>query len=417
MHMPPHAAQASILEADPRTWASLLWQRLAPERWPIPLTALPPGAALVGGAIRDGLIGRLRPQPDLDLVVPENAVELTAQLAQQHGGACVVLDAQRDMARLVLRGWTLDLARQDGADLEADLWRRDFRLNAIALVVDPQPQLLDPTGGLDDLRAGRLSAIGEDNLIDDPLRLLRGLRLLAELSFNLDTATMAMLRRQRALLPRAAPERIQAELLRLVAGPQADQALEVLDNLHLLRPWQELEGPPPAALPVRGAGLEQAAAALNSDERNQALPLLRLTACLGDRGLQSLRFSKKQCQRCARLRHWLTHLEQAADDTLPELERLQLHLELEDDLPALILQLPAEGRDHWLMRWRDGSDPLFHPRAPLDGRTLQRELELPQGPLLGRLLHHLKRERAFGRIRDRDDSLAASRTWLKLQCD
>jgi hypothetical protein len=94
-----------------------------------------------------------------------------------------------------------------------------------------------------------------------------------------------------------------------------------------------------------------------------------------------------------------------------------LHLELENDLPALILQLPAERRDHWLKRWRDGGDPLFHPRAALDGRTLQRELELPQGPLLGRLLHHLKRERAFGRIHDREDSLAASRTWLKLQCD
>jgi tRNA nucleotidyltransferase (CCA-adding enzyme) len=420
MHMPRHAAEPSILEAKPQEWTSLLWQRLAPERWPIPIDALPPGTALVGGAIRDGLLGRLRRRPDLDLVVPENAVKLTAQLAHRHGGACVVLDAQRDMARLVLSGWTLDLARRDGANLETDLWRRDFRLNAIALQLTPSPRLLDPTGGINDLRAGQLTAICEENLIDDPLRLLRGLRLISELHLKIEADTMMMLKRQRHLLPRAAPERIQAELQRLVEGPDADLALDTLQALQLLQPWQHDEDPASEQwadpLCVRGSALESVAAALSPQERQQALSLLRLTGCLGDRGLRELRFSKRLCQRCARLRHWLGRQDETGLERLAEPERLQLHQELEDDLPALILQLPEPQRTDWLERWRDSNDPLFHPHPPVDGRTLQRELDLSAGPRLGQLLDHLCRERAFGRIHNRDESLAAGRQWLMTQC-
>jgi tRNA nucleotidyltransferase (CCA-adding enzyme) len=67
MHMPPRPPEVPILGADA---ATRLWRVLAPERWPLPLEALPPGTALVGGAVRDGLLGRIGPRPDLDLVVP-----------------------------------------------------------------------------------------------------------------------------------------------------------------------------------------------------------------------------------------------------------------------------------------------------------------------------------------------------------
>ena len=154
--------------------------RLAPAQWPLPLAQLPKGTALVGGAVRDGLLDRLQDQPDLDLVVPTDAIALTRSLAQDLRGTCVVLDAERSIARLVLGGWTVDIARQDGADIEDDLWRRDFRLNAIAVSLQPWGQLWDPTGGLRDIQKGSLRAVSESNLTDDPLRLLRGLRLVAE---------------------------------------------------------------------------------------------------------------------------------------------------------------------------------------------------------------------------------------------
>lgn len=127
--------------------------------------------------MRDALLGRLAPRPDLDLVVPGNAVELARSLASRWGGAVVVLDQERSMARLVLNGWTIDLARCMGKDLRHDLLRRDYSANAIALPLQPAEsagELLDPSGGLADLGAGRLRAISEANLLEDPLRLLRG---------------------------------------------------------------------------------------------------------------------------------------------------------------------------------------------------------------------------------------------------
>ena len=150
---------------------------------------LPAGTALVGGAIRDALLDRLPERPDLDLVVPRDALALTRSLSRELGGSCVVLDEKRDIARLVLRGWTIDIARQEGTTLEDDLLRRDYRVNAIALPLEGDHDLVDPTGGIQDLEEGRLTAVSEGNLRDDPLRLLRGLRLMAEISLVLDPTT------------------------------------------------------------------------------------------------------------------------------------------------------------------------------------------------------------------------------------
>ena len=178
-----------------------LRERLAPAQWPLPLARLPEGTALVGGAVRDGLLDRLQEQPDLDLVVPSDAIALTKALAQELHGTCVVLDAERSIARLVLGGWTVDIARQDGDRIEDDLWRRDYRLNAIAVSLQPWGKLWDPTGGLSDLQQGCLTAVSEANLIDDPLRLLRGLRLMAEIPLTISSQTMAWIERHAARLP------------------------------------------------------------------------------------------------------------------------------------------------------------------------------------------------------------------------
>ena len=81
---------------------------------PVKPEMFPTGTALVGGAVRDALLDRLGTCPDLDLVLPANVLKLTRRLAAELGGTCVVLDEERDMARLVLKGWTIDLARQLG---------------------------------------------------------------------------------------------------------------------------------------------------------------------------------------------------------------------------------------------------------------------------------------------------------------
>jgi tRNA nucleotidyltransferase (CCA-adding enzyme) len=401
MHMHPTSAEDSILEVDASLMARQLMTRLQPQRWPIPLDRLPAGTVLVGGAVRDGLLNRLPEHPDLDMVVPADALVQVRKLSQEFGGACVALDRDRDIARLVLGRWTIDLARQEGNNLTADLLRRDYRINAIALTLTTEPKLLDPSGGIADLCARRITAVNEQNLLDDPLRLLRALRLAAELSMTIDEATVEMLARHRHHLPKVAPERIQAEVLKLVKAHRADQAIRLLHSLQLLAPWSSDQ-------PQRTINAE----ALTEKEQQLALPLVRLTQLFSDQGVIDLRFSRKQIQRCLRLRKWWMRDQQQSADTLNENERLKLHQELKEDLPAFTLTLPMERQNEWLSRWRNQEDNLFHPSSPLDGRTLQAELGIPPGPRLGELLDHLCLERAFGRILSQEEAIQCARAWI-----
>ena len=364
--------------------AEQAWGALQPERWPLAPGCFPPGSALVGGAVRDALLQRLGPYPDLDLVVPQGAIKLCQRLAKKHRGTAVVLDSERDMARLVLGPWSLDLAAQEGADLTSDLQRRDYSINALALPLSPSAGLLDPTGGLSDLTKRQLRALSEANLLADPLRLLRGPRLAAELNFTLESHTAALIGRHGSALPQVAAERVLAELEKLASCPGGDTGLQQASDLGLLQPWQRpLTAGKQGSLEVAG---------LSAEELHQALPLARLAQRFDGAALAQLKASRKWQQRCNVLRHWVEQL----GEPLGESAMLQLCRELEEDLPALVLLQPT-ATDGWLQRWRDRTDPLFHPRSPIDGRTLQRELGLTPGPQLGKLIERLMLERAFGR--------------------
>ena len=401
MHMHPTSAEDSILEGEAGLMARQLMTRLQPQRWPIPLDRFPTGTVLVGGAVRDGLLDRLPEHPDLDMIVPANALGHVRTLAREYGGACVVLDRDRDMARLVIGSWTIDLARQDGENLTADLLRRDYRINAIALTLTTEPKLLDPSGGIADLRDQRITAIREQNLLDDPLRLLRALRLSAELSMRIDDATLELIARYRRQLPKVAPERIQAELLKLVQANHPDQAMHLLQALNLIAPWKADH--PPTKLNAQ---------ALTRKEQQKALPLARITQLLSDQGIVDLKFSRKQTQRCMRLRKWWQRDLQLKVEALDEWERLKLHQELGEDLLAFLLTGPIERQKQWLSRWRNPEDTLFHPSPPLNGRALQAELGLSPGPQLGKLIDHLCLEQAFGRICSRNDAIQCAQAWI-----
>lgn len=383
MHMPPRPPEDPILGAGA---AAALWQALGPERWPLPWQVLPEGTALVGGAVRDGLLGRLGPRPDLDLVVRVEAIDLCRHLAERLGGQAVVLDRERSIARLVIRGWTVDLARQVGDTLEDDLRRRDFRINALALPLANEPSLLDPTGGLGDLSRRQVVAVAEQNLLDDPLRLLRGLRLSSQLDFELEERTWSWILLHHGLLQEVAPERVLGELEKLAASPLGHRDLELARCSGLLEPW--VSGGPGADLAALSLGRARSCG-LSPQESHAALPLARLAALFDSPALERLRSSRKLQGRCGRLRRWCQRLGASADqakaelETMEEAERLALHRQLEADLPALALQLPPELAEVWMERWRDPGDPLFHPRPPLDGRALQRELGLSASPSWG----------------------------------
>ncbi|HEC33690.1 MAG TPA: HD domain-containing protein [Chloroflexi bacterium] len=188
----------------------------------------------VGGVVRDALLGR--PIHDWDFAVERDAMGLARAVAKTLRGAFYPLDRERDTGRVVLRRegprMELDFAALRGPDLEADLRGRDFTLNGMA--AGPDGRLIDPHGGLADLQARLLRAIGETTFDDDPLRMLRAVRLVAELDLRLEARTAAWIIRRASTLCRASPERVRDEFARILAAPAVASHLHMLDELGLL---------------------------------------------------------------------------------------------------------------------------------------------------------------------------------------
>lgn len=196
---------------------------------------------LVGGFVRDLLLGR--ESRDLDLAAPVGGLVLARSLADLLGGAYVPLDTARDTGRAVLAGldsqpFFVDVAAWRGPSLADDLGARDFTINALAAEVHgTTASLIDVTGGLIDLEARLLRTTSPQALVDDPLRSLRAVRLLAELSpwrFRLEHTTAQQIRQHAPLLARSATERVRDELARIVAAAEPARWLTMLSELDLL---------------------------------------------------------------------------------------------------------------------------------------------------------------------------------------
>ena len=193
-----------------------------------------PGAFMVGGFLRDRTLGR--ETRDLDLVVPEDGLSLARELAGHLGGRFVLLDEEREVARIVLRDegatYRVDISRRQGESLEADLALRDFTINAIAADLDLN--IIDPLGGRKDLAERRLRAISEAAFRQDPLRLLRGIRLAGELRVEVEAQTERWMRRDAGLIISSAPERVQDEWSKIMALKDSAPSLHYLHRLGLL---------------------------------------------------------------------------------------------------------------------------------------------------------------------------------------
>ncbi len=191
---------------------------------------------LVGGAVRDGLLGR--ESHDLDFVVPRQAIKLAFKVADWLGVPAYVLDRERDTGRVVLaeEATTLDFACFRGDDLEADLRDRDFGLNAIALPATAvtTTSLIDPCNGQADLMNRRIHLTHPNALNQDPVRLLRGLRLAAKLNFTLSEETQTAVSSAVPHLYKTSGERVRDELLNLIGTAVPDQLLFQMQKMGVL---------------------------------------------------------------------------------------------------------------------------------------------------------------------------------------
>jgi poly(A) polymerase len=192
-------------------------------------------AWLVGGAIRDRRLGRST--MDLDVVVEGDPGEAARSIARAAGrAACFALSEEFGAWRVSARdsSWQIDVEPLRGASLEADLALRDFTVNAIAEpVAGGEP--IDPLGGLADLDAGRLRMAGPGAFAEDPLRVLRLVRVSVELGLVPESDTLSAARIQAGALTRCSPERVFVELRRIVGAREVLRGLEMMGELGATR--------------------------------------------------------------------------------------------------------------------------------------------------------------------------------------
>lgn len=198
---------------------------------------------IVGGVVRDMLLGKQEKITDLDLVVERAALPIARKVADKLGWAFYALDEGRDVARLVFTATggaplVCDVARMRGDTIEGDLLERDFTVNALALAYERlgEAHLIDICHGQEDLKKRLLRRVSGASLADDPVRMLRAMRFAVQLQFELEDQTLLQIKRMASTVTLTSPERIRDELWKILTTDAPTQALEAMQSVGLLSP-------------------------------------------------------------------------------------------------------------------------------------------------------------------------------------
>jgi len=192
---------------------------------------------LVGGAPRNYLLGL--DTADYDFVVKEGARAMARKVANSFGGHYYDLDSARDAGRIILvdqekRDLILDFARIRGEDIDQDLRARDFTVNALAVQIQDIEKIVDPTGGLQDLKDKVLRVCSATAIEKDPIRALRAARLAIQYDFSFEPKTLSAIRGGARQISDVSSERVRDELFRIFNLPFPGRALRLMDHLGLM---------------------------------------------------------------------------------------------------------------------------------------------------------------------------------------
>lgn len=377
---------------------------------------------VVGGAVRDRLLGRAR--PDLDVAL-SGAIPFARQFARHARAAFVVLDPERGVARVVAHedpSDRIDFGELRG-DLLADLRARDFTINAIACPLaewaSPAPRYLDPNGGCQDLKAEVIRAVTERALLDDPLRVLRAERFAAALGFSVEPHTRELMIAAAPRLVAVATERILQEWLPLLEAEGAARSvaeLAAIGVLGVLLP----ELPPDAAarldeLAPRLERLQRHSRAAAWLGRPERLALTRFAALLGPDDAPPLGAEVARRMALSRAqRRVLTALRSRVPLVAPDGWRRALApvavARGDDAIGALAVSAAREGLDlpefeTALRILVEEVLPVADEKALLSGTDLQERLGLVPGPAFARILDAVRLAQVEGTVTTVDEAL------------
>ena len=399
------------------------------QQFPFDFNDLPTPAYLVGGWVRDRILNRQGKYLDLDFVLPERAVETAQAIARKYKAGFVVLDADRQIARVVFKDGTADFAQQMGRSLEADLGRRDFCMNAIALechelnqgILSPSDRVyLDPFNGIGDLAAKQIRMIAPENLADDPLRILRGYRQAAQLGFEIEDLTRQVLIKLAPRLKLIAAERVRTELGYLLSITNGSQWMINAVSDRILENWL----PSQHLNLTRFAKVEQIIAALlikfphlelffnkNLTGDRTAIVITKLASLTNSAtALEKLGLSRTEQRWLVGILRYLPQLIASLNQATPK-EQYKLFQPTLEFFPviavlALASDCPLEAIAPWLERWLNPDDAIAYPVALITGNDLQKELGIAPSPKIGELLETVKIAQVESKIQSKAEAIA-----------
>ncbi len=415
---------------------------------------------LVGGSVRDALLER--PGHDVDIAVAGGAMALARRVSDALGGAYVPLDAEHDVARVVTfwgnARYHLDFAALRAEDIEGDLWARDYTINAMAVAIDDGlGEFYDPTGGEQDLEAGLIRITQEGAFADDPLRILRGLRMRGLFGFSLTPETETLACRWLFALERVSAERIRDEFFQILGLPCAACSLRYGAALGLFRVvLPELEGCLEPALGIL-ATLEHAFCSGEGEESANLLhsfrsalrehweeglaggrtrwTVLKLAAllsvipraaCRGARIARRFKLSTREVgyiEDVIRGSFWdtLWDAEHEVDAlTAHRLFRDVAEAGVDGIIVALVGRLADDGvharglsieetiarTERVLQMWFERYEEIVEPSLLLSGHEVIRFLGVEPGPIVGRALRYLTEAQVEGRVSTKEEAEA-----------
>ncbi len=373
---------------------------------------------LVGGAVRDLLLGR--PTEDLDLVVEGDAETLAAVIAKRMSGD-VVSRSQFATVKLKVRGSSLDMvtARNESyarpgalpqiahGTMREDLARRDFTINAMAypLHLGSNANLLDPHGGQGDLRHGLVRVLHDGSFVDDATRIMRAVRYEQRLGFALEERTESLLRRDLPMLDTISGDRLRRELLLWL---QEERRLKILARADTLGVMAAIH---PALAGAGASAWEAVGGGGHTSDAEVCLALLVRSLSRTD--------AEAIIERLRMLPGWAA----VVRDTVDLRERLSELVGASESPSRLYESLapfdPAAVRG-WSLAAPDAGvrealalyiDKLRHVKPLLSGRDLM-QLGVPQGPAVGAMLVRLRTAKLEGAAEGRSQESDLVRDWL-----